>query len=217
MSILSRISSKFITISYGITVNNEVDELRKLLDILLSLIDSNDEVIVLQDVTDKSEEVSKLLDNYGNIVRIESRLNGDFSSFKNKLIEKAKSQYLFQIDADEYPTEYLIKSLKPYLRRERSVEIFFVPRINIVEGITEEYIKRMGWNQNAEGYINFPDYQPRIIKNNKKIFWKNKVHEVLYGNKNFTEIPKEYNLSLIHKKNFEKQKKQNEFYEILEN
>jgi predicted RecA/RadA family phage recombinase len=51
----------------------------------------------------------------------------------------------------------------------------------------------MGWNMNEEGYINFPDYQARIIKNNKKIFWKNKVHEVLYGNKNFTEVPKSMN------------------------
>ncbi|UTX46908.1 glycosyltransferase [Chryseobacterium sp. MA9] len=216
MSLLSRISSKFITVSYGITVNDEAKELKKLLDVLLPLIDKNDEVIVLQDITNKNKEVTELLDNYSNIIKLQAKLEGDFATFKNKLIEKATCQYLFQIDADEYPTEHFIKTLKPYLKKEKSVEIFFVPRINIVEGITEEYVQQMGWNINNEGYINFPDYQARIIKNNKKIFWKNKVHEVLYGNKNFTEIPKKYELSLIHKKNFEKQQKQNSFYETLE-
>ena len=216
MSLLSRFSSKFITVSYGITVNDEVKELKKLLDILLPLIDKNDEVIILQDVTNQNKQVTELLAGYDNIVKLQAKLDGDFATFKNKLIENAKCQYLFQIDADEYPTEHFIKTLKPYLKKEKSVEMFFVPRINIVEGITEDYVKQMGWSMNEEGYINFPDYQARIIKNNKKIFWKNKVHEVLYGNKNFTEVPKKYELSLIHKKNFEKQKMQNDFYETLE-
>lgn len=216
MSLLSRISSRFITITYGITVNDEVQELKHLLDTLIPLIDKNDEIIVLQDITNENREVSLLLEKYSNIVLLKAKLNGDFATFKNTLIEKAASQYLFQIDADEYPTEHFIKTLKHYLKKEKSVDIFFVPRINIVEGITEDYVKNMGWNMNEEGYINFPDYQARILKNNKKIFWKNKVHEVLYGNKNFTEIPKDYRLSLIHKKNFEKQKKQNNFYETLE-
>ncbi|MBP1166964.1 MULTISPECIES: glycosyltransferase [unclassified Chryseobacterium] len=216
MSLLSRFSSKFISVSYGITVNDEAQELKKLLDILIPLIGQNDEIIVLQDITNKNKEVTELLAHYNNIVKLEARLDGDFATFKNRLIEKANGQYLFQIDADEYPTEHFIKTLKPYLKKERSVEVFYVPRINTVEGITEEYVQQMGWNMNKEGYINFPDYQARIVKNNKKIFWKNKVHEVLFGNKNFTEIPAKYELSLIHKKNFEKQKKQNSFYETLE-
>ncbi|MEJ5050685.1 glycosyltransferase [Chryseobacterium culicis] len=216
MSLLSRFSSKFVTVSYGITVNDEAQELKKLLDILIPLIGQNDEIIVLQDITNKNKEVTELLAHYNNIVKLEARLDGDFATFKNRLIEKANGQYLFQIDADEYPTEHFIKTLKPYLKKERSVEVFYVPRINTVEGITEEYVQQLGWNMNKEGYINFPDYQARIVKNNKKIFWKNKVHEVLFGNKNFTEIPAKYELSLIHKKNFEKQKKQNSFYETLE-
>lgn len=206
-----------ITISYGITVCNEYQELKMLLNTLLPLIEDKDEVIILQDVTVENNEVSNLIKSYGSkVIKIESRLNGDFATFKNNLIKASKKKYLFQIDADEYPAENLIKSLKPYLRKEKSVECFFVPRINIVEGITEDYIKEMKWNANDKGYINFPDYQARIIKNNKKIFWKNKVHEILYGHKNFTEMPKDYTLCLIHKKNFTKQKKQNEFYNTLD-
>lgn len=215
MHILSRLFSSFITVSYAITVNNEVKELKKLLDILLPLIDKNDEVIVLQDITNETVEVTKLLEKYSNITKVQARLDGDFAGFKNNLFKYAKCQYLFQIDADEYPTKDLIKSLKPYLRKERRGDCFFVPRINTVEGITADYIKKMNWTINDKGYINFPDYQPRIIKNNKKIFWKNRVHETFHGFKRIKEMPKNYNLCLIHEKDFERQKRQNEFYETL--
>lgn len=206
-----------VTVTYGITVCNEHKELKILLDNLLPLIDAKDEVLILRDMTNPDEKVGELLEQYGSKIKVvEARLNGDFATFKNNLIHNASCKYLFQIDADEYPAEGFIKRLKPYLRKEKSVECFFVPRINIVEGITEDYIREMKWNINSEGYVNFPDYQARIIKNNKKIFWKNKVHEVLYGNKNFTEMPKDYDFCLIHKKTFEKQKKQNDFYDTLD-
>lgn len=206
-----------ISITYGITVCNEHTELQLLLDKLLTLIDKNDEIIVIHDITAPNHLVGEVLRKYSlNIKVIETKLNGDFSTFKNNIIHNANCRYIFQIDADELPTEQFIKILKPYLRREKSVDIFYVPRINIVEGITNEYIEKMGWKRNNEGYINFPDYQARILKNNKKIFWKNKVHEILTGNKNFTEIEKRYEYSLIHIKNFEKQKLQNKFYETLD-
>ncbi|WP_379966132.1 glycosyltransferase [Epilithonimonas sp. UC225_85] len=206
-----------ISISYGITVNNETKEIKKLLDTLIPLIDRNDEIIVLQDITNENFEVTAILESYGKkIKRIKSSLNGDFATFKNNLIKESTKKYLFQIDADEYPADNLIKTLKRYLFKERKIECFFVPRINIVEGITEEYIQKMNWRINEEGYINFPDYQPRIIKNNKKIFWKNKVHEFFYGYKKFRDMPQDYDRCLIHQKSFDKQKKQNDFYETLD-
>jgi glycosyltransferase involved in cell wall biosynthesis len=53
-------------------------------------------------------------------------LNGDFATFKNKLLEKASSKYIFQIDADEYPKEKLIKNLKNfYLKTERVIALWF--------------------------------------------------------------------------------------------
>lgn len=208
---------KPVTITYGITVCNEDKELKVLLDVLIPLVDSNDEIIVLRDMTTPHENVGKVLEDYQSKIKvIESELNGDFASFKNNLIMNAKCKFLFQIDADEYPTKDLIKKLKPFLRKQKKIECFFVPRINIVEGITEKYIGEMNWTVNDKGYINFPDYQARIIKNNKKIFWKNKVHEVFYGNANDMRLPEDFSLSLIHKKTFEKQQKQNEFYETLD-
>lgn len=205
-------------ISYGITVNNEAEELTKLLDTLLPVIDKGDEVIVLQDITDKDQKVSDILDHYGNkIVRLEERLGGDFATFKNHLVRSAKKNYLFQIDADEIPNKDLIKNLKIYLSTKYRYDVFFVPRINIVNGITENDIQKWNWKIDGNGYINFPDYQQRILKLNKKIFWKNKVHEVLFGFKKVNFLPEnDFSFCLVHEKNIEKQSRQNDFYDQLE-
>lgn len=205
------------SISYGITVNNEIREIKVLLDILLQLIDKNDEVIVLQDITNENKEVSKILDSYGNrIKRISSRLNGDFASFKNNLIEAATKDYLFQIDADEYPKEKLIKDLKWFLFKNRKADCFLIPRVNIVNGITDEYLEKWNWKKNQNNYINFPDFQTRLFKLNKNICWQNKIHEVLINYTRKKELPTENDdYCLVHIKEMERQKKQNAFYDTL--
>jgi len=204
-------------ISYGITVNNESEEIIKLLDSLLPLIDKKDEVIVLQDITKKDEKVAAILDSYGErIIRIESCLNGDFATFKNNLINAATKDYLFQIDADEIPKESLIKEIKHYLFRKRKKDVFMVPRINIVHGITDEHIKQWNWKVNDQGYINFPDYQHRIFKLNKGIKWENKVHEKLCNYQKNLGLPAaDYSMCLLHIKEIKKQEQQNSFYDTI--
>jgi len=204
-------------ISYGITVNNEFEEIAKLLNVLLPLIDKKDEVIVLQDVTNKNEHVSNVLDTYGDkIIRIESCLNGDFATFKNNLIRKATKNYLFQIDADEFPEENLIINLKKYLKKRFKTDVFLIPRVNIVNGLTNDHIEKWDWQINEKGYINFPDYQYRLFKLNKGIVWENKVHEVLRNYKTVNTLPIiDYSMCLIHIKNIERQEKQNSFYDTL--
>jgi hypothetical protein len=216
MSILSRISSKFITISYGITVNDEVSELKKLLATLIPLFDKNDEVIVLQDITNKNKDVAKVLEKYDTIVKIEARLDGDFATFKNNLIRVAKNKYLFQIDADEIPEVSLLTEIKSHLFKNRKKDVFMVPRINIVNGITDHHIKQWNWQLNEKGYINFPDYQHRIFRLNKGIKWENKVHEKLCNYKIIAGLPSsDYSMCLLHIKEIKKQEKQNSFYDTI--
>lgn len=204
-------------ISYGITVNNEVDEIAKLLNTLLPLIDKKDEVIVLQDITNKNQDVTNVLDQYGSkIIRVEARLDGDFATFKNNLITAATKDYLFQIDADEIPKESLIQEIKFYLFKKRKKDVFMVPRINIVHGITNDHIKQWNWQVNDEGYINFPDFQHRIFKLNKGIVWENKVHEKLC---NYDKIiglrSSDYSMCLLHIKEIKRQEQQNAFYDTI--
>ncbi|WP_346237557.1 glycosyltransferase [Niabella insulamsoli] len=208
---------KKIKISYGITVCDEAVELDALLNSLIPFLKTRDEIIVLRDMTRSSKNVELVLEKYNHHIKIiEKKLNGDFSSFKNNLISEAKGDYLFQIDADEIPQKSLLQKLRFLLRIKNKYDCFGVPRINTVEGITPEYIKKWNWTTNEKNYINYPDYQMRLFKLNKGIRWDNKVHEVLVGFERQKLLPADkFDLCLIHTKKLDKQIRQNEFYESL--
>lgn len=207
----------FISVSYAITVHNETCEIKRLLDTLIPLVDKNDEIIVLQDATEESAEVTDILASYGNkIKKVRANLNGDFATFKNILITASSKKYLFQIDADEYPQKKLIRNLKWFLLKNYQSDCFAVPRINIVDGITDEYLKKWNWKKDERNYINFPDFQQRLFKLNKRIAWKNKVHEELFGYKKIKPLPTEnFDYCLVHPKVLKKQIYQNTFYDTM--
>ena len=123
-----------------------------------------------------------------------------------------EGDYIFNIDADEIPNKRLIKNIKEILESNTTIDLYWVPRVNIVERITEEYIKKCNWSVNEKGWINWPDWQGRIWRNRPNIRWENEVHEVLKGYKEYTFLPEEEKFCFYHYKNIEQQKKQNEFY-----
>jgi hypothetical protein len=122
---------------------------------------------------------------------------------------------VFQIDADELPHEDLIKNLKPLLQENPTTDLFLVPRINTVDGLTQEHIQKWRWKVDWNGWVNFPDYQTRIVQNNPKIKWISKVHEVLVGHSKYALLPKEEEWCLYHHKHIDKQEHQNKFYNNL--
>ena len=171
-------------ISYAIPVCNEHIELEKLLSFLIKYIDENDEIVVQCDKGNTTPEVYKVLDSFKAPVGLKDPLNviefplkGHFSNFKNNLKEHCTGDWIFQIDADELPHESLIKNIKELLKLNTTTEMLLVPRVNTVEGLTQEHINKWRWNVNEKGWVNWPDYQTRIIQNSPKIKWQNKVHE----------------------------------------
>ena len=209
-------------ISYAIPVCNEYIELEKLLSFLIKYIDENDEIIVQCDQGNTTPEVYKVLDSFKAPVGlkdplkvIEFPLNGHFSNFKNNLKENCLGDWIFQIDADELPHESLITNLKELLKLNTNTEMLLVPRVNTVEGLTQEHINKWRWNINEKGWVNWPDYQTRIIQNNKKIKWQNKVHEQIIGISTQGALPMEEEWCLYHPKNIKKQEMQNNFYNSL--
>jgi hypothetical protein len=89
-------------------------------------------------------------------------------------MEKCTGDYNFGIDADEMPQEILIKELKRVLE-EHKVDILYIPRINIHPGSTEEFRRCSSkFHVNEYGWINWPDYQGRVMKSDVK--WTNEVH-----------------------------------------
>jgi len=201
------------SISYAITACNEHAELERLLDHLEDWIRKEDEVVIQLDTT-ATEEVKEVAFKYPNLVTVTTfSLAGDFAQFKNNLKNYCIKDYIFQIDADENLSQDLILNLPEILELNPEIELFAVPRINTVKGLTQEHIQKWGWNVNENGWVNYPDYQTRILKNIPEIEWINKVHERLVGAKNESYLPEGY--GLIHHKTIERQEKQNQFYNTL--
>ena len=207
-----------MTISYAITVCNELDEITKLLNFLQTHIRKEDEIVIQYDETSVTDEVMdylKLMNSmHENHKVIGFPLNKDFASFKNNLKAHCTKDYIFQVDADEIPHEFLVEYLGQVLE-ENPVDIVFVPRVNTVEGLTQEHIDKWKWNVNEKGWVNWPDYQTRIYKNTEDVTWMNKVHERITGYDTFSNFPSEERWSLYHHKQIDRQEKQNEFYETI--
>ncbi len=207
-----------MTISYAIPVCNEWLQLEYLLNYLLQKKRDQDEIVVQCDegnTTPSVYQVLKQFSDYKKLKVVEFPLNKDFASFKNNLKDACSGNYIFQIDADEYPDDYLMGTVEEVIKMNDNVDVFWVPRINKVNGLTQEHIDKWRWNVDSKGRINFPDYQCRIFKNIKRIKWKNKVHEQLTGHKSQSQLPANDEFCLIHFKDITRQEKQNELYSKL--
>jgi hypothetical protein len=205
-------------ISYAITICNELDEIKHLVPFLRQYKRPEDEICVLLDKPKASQELVDQLYKYSSadwITLKESTFQGHFADWKNELTKMCSGDYIFQIDADELPNEYLIDSLPEILEINSNVEAYVVPRINTVEGLTQDHIAKWGWNVDEKGWVNWPDYQWRIYKNSPDIKWKNKVHEVIEGYKTVAQLPAYEDLALYHPKTIERQEKQNNYYNTL--
>ena len=207
-------------LSYAITVCDEFLEIQRLLSFIITNKRIQDEVVVLVDLT-KNPPTSELLgylhklSSNNFIILSEQNFDGDFSRWKNILNRSCSGDYIFQIDADEMPTEYMM-GIIPQIIESNPVDLIRVPRINTVEGLTEEHIKNWGWNVNDKGWINYPDYQWRIYKKDPRIQWHGNVHEKIIGHSTFANLPmEETELALHHDKTIEKQEKQNNYYNTL--
>ena len=156
-------------LSYAITTHNEYEEINELLGILIHNMDPKDEIVILDDYSDeRTQEVFTSWNaQYGhNIdIKVEQRkLNKDFAAQKNYLNSMCSGDYIFNIDADEIPHDALLNQIKTILEMNE-VDLIWVPRINTVDGITDEHIQKWGWKVTEKGWINYPDYQARVYRN----------------------------------------------------
>ena len=177
-----------------------------------------DEVVILFDKRNGTAEVWDYLVGLQrqDLVRaFPETFKGHFADWKNKLTSKCNGDYIFQIDADEVPNEALITNLPGILESNPDNEVYLVPRVNTVDGLTDEHIAKWGWNVNESGWVNWPDYQWRIWKNKPEIKWINKVHERLEGFKTYATLPAYHDLALQHPKTIDRQEKQNAYYDTL--
>ena len=206
-----------MVLSYAITVCNEHVEIQKLVTFLLDNKREQDEIVITFD----SRNGSKSVEDYLRTKSVNGEFNwhpfdfsGNFSDLKNYTKSMCSGDYIFHLDADEIPHETLMEQL-PQILDINNVDLIWLPRVNTVDGITEEHIQKWGWKVSEKGWVNYPDYQARVFRNTEEIKWIKSVHEIISGASNFSHLPPYEELSLIHHKTIQKQEKQNKLYEEL--
>ena len=212
-------------ISYLITVHNETLELLQLIEKLKTHIDfltPNDEIVILDDFSD-NEDTKKILSkakSYGFTV-IQHALNKNFAEHKNYGSKRCVGDYIVQIDADEYLFPVLLSNIHEIIDSNPTVELYRVPRVNIVRGATDNDARNWGWHMTKlPEFGDLPiinwhttgDYQSRIYKNSLRIQWHKPLHETIMGASIVADLPKEVDYAIIHDKTVDRQRAQNEFY-----
>ena len=201
-------------ISYSMLVHNETDTLEKLLKFLVKWKNDDDEIVILDDYSD-NEKTKEILDFYVStydIVYEQRNLLKDFASQKNYLKNMGSGDYSFNLDADEMISLWMIKNVHEIIEANDGIDLIWIPRVNTVDGFTQEDVQKWGWRVNEKGWVNYPDYQARVFRNREDIRWTRPLHEYITGCKTYSHLPPHEELSLYHPKTMEKQEKQNMFY-----
>jgi len=137
-------------ISFLVTCKNEGMALEKLLERLKRHCTTHPEcnTVVLDDFS-TDEYTKNVLNSYKNldnfIIR-QHKLTGDFSEHKNYGNSLCTGEYIFAIDADEIPSDFLLDNLNAILNSNSEVELYCLPRVNILLGLNERELLRWGWN-----------------------------------------------------------------------
>lgn len=208
-------------ISYTITVYNEFTEFNKLLNIIKQCKTSGDEIVVLHTFKESEDLNTQLFKDIKNIaignadIYQNFHFQNKFADLKNALNSLATKDYIFNFDADEICSNDTIKLWKNIILQNNN-DLYYVPRINTVSNYTIEDIQEYKWTINNNGWINWPDYQPRIFKNSQQIKWVGNVHESIVGYKNAAALPADPQLAIIHHKSIQRQRQQNALYETIQ-
>lgn len=146
-------------LSVVISAYNEEEKLDKCLD----SVKWADEIVVMDNSsTDKTADIAK---KYTEKVYSQTNDPLKIDIQKNAGFEKATSEFILSLDADEEVGPELKKEIEALLEKENLKDGYFVPRKNIIFGKT---IEHSGW---------YPDHQLRIFRKGKGIFKTETVHQ----------------------------------------
>lgn len=191
-------------VTYTIQVCNESRELFSLINFLKKTIDEEDDIHVVADSNRVTSRVESVLEHFKDDITVFKRPFGNFCDNSQFHSDKANGDYIFGLDADEMPREFLIKNVKKIIE-ESGADIIAVPRINIDPGYTEEFLERRNYKINEMGWINWPDFQGRIYKKCDYIKWTDEMHTKLTGTDKIVGVQATPHLALWHIKSIEKE------------
>ena len=130
-----------LSVCYAITVCDEDDELRNLLDAIIPYKSERDEILIQGDKGNTTEEVLRVIEEYKAYIKkyIEYPLNHNFGAFKSNLKNFTKCDYIFQLDADEIPSPFLMKHLHNILF-DNPYDLIRLARINVMINDEEPFL-----------------------------------------------------------------------------
>jgi len=128
-------------ISYAILTHNEGNYIEKLIPFLLEFKNEEDEIVIVDDYSD--DQLTKdILKKYESDIALHYRVFDGDATQKNYLNSKCTGDYILQLDADEIVSEWFMQSLPTILEGNQEIDLFIIPRINTVLGLTDEWIKK---------------------------------------------------------------------------
>jgi glycosyltransferase involved in cell wall biosynthesis len=204
-----------MTISYAILTHNEGEYIETLLSFLTTHKRAEDEIVIVDDFSD--DELTKAtLAKYKDQITLQYRVFDGDATQKNYLNSLCTKDYILQLDADELVGEEFIKMLPELLDLNNTVDLFIMPRINTVEGLTQEWANKWRWNVNDKGWVNFPDWQMRLYRNCDWVKWEGLLHSKIEGYKTFINLPQSELFCILHPKQLDRQIAQNTLYDKIE-
>lgn len=162
-------------------VINTLNEEKNLARTIGSVKDWADEIVVVDmESEDRTVEVAKKLG-----ARVYSyRKVGYVEPARNFAVSKIKGDWIFILDADEEPSDGLLKKLKVEVKNPKA-DYYRIPRKNIIFG---KWIKHSHW---------WPDYNIRFFKKGF-VSWNEVIHSVPMTQGTGADLPDKEEFALIH-------------------
>jgi glycosyltransferase involved in cell wall biosynthesis len=204
-----------MTISYAILTHNEGEYIETLLSFLTTHKRAEDEIVIVDDFSD-DELTKSILAKYKDQITLQYRVFDGDATQKNYLNSLCTKDYILQLDADELVSLDFLNMLPNLLELNDSVDLFIMPRINTVEGLTPEWSNKWGWRVNEKGWVNFPDWQMRLYRNCEWVKWDGLLHSKITGYKTFNNLPENELFCILHPKQLNRQIEQNTLYDKIE-
>lgn len=150
-------------LSIGILTHNEGQYVQNLFECVIGYIKNNThnidfEIVIVDDFSDEEITLSALewIQQQNVDVRVFKRaLDDNFGKQKNFLNEQCTGDWIFNLDADELVYHELIDTLLEVIELNPDIEAYWIPRINTVDGITEQHYIDYKWAPfKFDDYIN---------------------------------------------------------------
>lgn len=174
--------------------------------------EAEDEIIILDD--NSADGFFDTIKELSGVTIVKHKLTYSYSDHRNFGLSWCKGEFVFALDADEWPQQFLLNNVKKIIA-DTIADVIWLPRLNIFYGVTAEDAALWGWHL-EDGLVNWNtgDYQCRLFRNGVGLEWHGNLHERLKVGEHHTQIQltKDACFAIVHRKTIEQQRASNARY-----